>query len=1033
MQSSSREFRHSVRHLPAIKKQASSRPGLFQALLVAWDLFSTSILKFKLFGAVDPEAPGKSVLYFMDLSERLLDLWFKERSFDVTMLWAYLIHSRVVDSKTHRRPQQSTSILLMDGMRDYLFGELPHHKLGAGILYTSRQLDALRLLEDRVKDAVHRKLQNALRRYQSFPLASEATLLLRRETGWLQRIGAAAPEAVFPALFTDKLLPSVQVTGYFLRGERGEEVKTGIFGDGISDELLEELKAGLPAHSALLQLTMVDAWAWHTRSRDPRDSEPAGQRILGETQGQRRLSATVGSASQSAPLPPRSAYAEPADGSSVADASSEQHLEQRGESSPTEFFEQPSAPSCFGEGAASSQPHGLCADPVALDSYLPVTTATQLLNVELRWDPSLLNAIGRTVVLLSDVVDLDNADLHGPEGDPAFDLDVHALLLLPVRDFTGAEGLAQDVVRMVSSGPASSRLPGGGQTTSERAKQLLNPRRVKVLGTARWVGGSAPKLLLGEFGVGICTKGLQDALALLEKGFVLVHLSIAGLSRGFQKSMHSVGETAEAGTGGSLNARRGAEAKATTAGQMSAATGRVWGISAKEAFRRFLRRTKGGAARIVYMQTSAEDGIKAAAEKSQRREGRVPFTGMVISNACVVAFFVLVILYLQWTKRADMPWWITCLCMRSAPWLLADENLDASSVSSSEKEESCNCSDAGDAQVSTAATDEFPVRRKRSSSLTSCRLGAAIAHKASCYPVSVCPPMSEGEQHAASQSYFLSPLAPLPVLKNPRRRTLRAAVAMQRCVKLKRNHGLAASSPESIPCPVGRVSCVSPPQQYRSARKSPSVVGSPLEPYPGPTHVANRLLSGLDWAQKERENSDVNAAVALQSAPRGGDPRIQNYTNGERGDGGAYGAPSKQGRAPWSLEGKAGQKSSRRRGLAFGCRSHTKDNACVSTDSRDAGLLGEQVLGGGGRTAFSKWGWREESVAIPVSSEAAGKSIHLPEYADKRASSKDGVPSEQAQEPHKEEPEGMGQNEEECDLELVVRFVDSDGRRASWV
>lgn len=103
MQSKSREFRHSVRHLPVIKKQASSRPGLFQALLVAWDLFSTSILKFKLFGAVDPEAQGKSVLYFMDLSERLLDLWFKERSFDVTMLWAYLIHGRVLDGKTHRR------------------------------------------------------------------------------------------------------------------------------------------------------------------------------------------------------------------------------------------------------------------------------------------------------------------------------------------------------------------------------------------------------------------------------------------------------------------------------------------------------------------------------------------------------------------------------------------------------------------------------------------------------------------------------------------------------------------------------------------------------------------------------------------------------------------------------------------------------------------------------------------------------------------------------------------------------------------
>lgn len=501
------------------------------------------------------------------------------------------------------RPQQSTSILLMDGMRDYLFGELPHHKLGAGILYTSRQLDALRLLEDRVKDAVHRKLQNALRRYQGFPLASQASLLLRREA---QHAGADTPEAVFPALFKDKLLPSVQVTGYFLRGERGEEVKAGIFGDGISDELLEELKAGLPAHSALLQLTMVDAWAWHTRGRDVRDHpEPEGHSFSREASRKRRLSATVGSTHQGEALASRNLYAEAVDGNGRTDFPERTFSENR-KSGPADFFGQHSPPSCLRDGAVFRR--GLCADPVALDSYLPVTTATQLLNVELRWDPSLLNPIGRTVVLLSDVVDLDNADLHGPEGDPAFDLDVHALLLLPVRDFAGAEGLAQDVVRMVSSAPASWRL-AGGQTASEQGARLLNPRRVKVLGTARWVGGSAPKLLLGEFGVGICTKGLQDALALLQKGFVLVHLSIAGLARGFQKALNPTADSAEAGTGESASARRGLEAKAA-AGQMPAAGGRMWGLSAKEAFRRFLRRTKGGAARIVYMQTSAEDGIK---------------------------------------------------------------------------------------------------------------------------------------------------------------------------------------------------------------------------------------------------------------------------------------------------------------------------------------------------------------------------------------------------------------------------------------
>lgn len=415
----------------------------------------------------------------------------------------------------------------------------------------------------------------------------------------------------------------------------------------------------------------------------------------------------------------------------------------------------------------------------------------------------------------------------------------------------------------------------------------------------------------------------------------------------------------------------------------------------------------------------------------------MPFTGMVISSACVVAFFVLVILYLQWTKRADVPWWITCLWTRSAPWLLADENVDASSVSSSEKDESCNCSDAGDAQVSTAATDEFPSRRKRSSSLTSCRLGAPIVRKASCYPGSVCPPAIEGEEHAASQSYFLSPLAPLPVLKKPKRRTLRTAVAAQRCVKFRKHCSLAAPQGhlQSAPSTVPRRSL--PPQFCDPTQGSPTAVGVPVDPYRGPPpHAANRLLTRLEWARKERESSDANAAAALQSSRRGRSVGgLQNCPKGGRREAAGSAPCPRQSQSPPTPEGKTGLKAGRRRGRAFGCRTHTKEEACVPTvlqDTQPGG--GGQVMGGRGTTSCP-WSGREGDAAGtgPAANEEAAGRIRLSDYRGSRGGGEQGVRLGNAQDLAKGEAQGVGPSGEECDVELVVRFIGSDGRRASWV
>ncbi|CBZ55129.1 hypothetical protein NCLIV_055540 [Neospora caninum Liverpool] len=779
LQTSSREFSYSVRHLPAVRKQVSSRTGLFQALLVTWDLFATSILKFKLFKVGGPEAlmtHGQKSRYFMDLAEHLLDLWFSERAFFAPLMWAYGSFAPVVNDAPFRRPQQSTSILLMDGMKDYLFGERPHHQMGAGLLYTSRQLDALRWLEGRVKEAVYQKLQKALRRFQGFPVVSSSSAPFYR--GHRSHAAGDVPFLDhFPALFRDKRLPTVQVTGYFLRGERGDEVKAGVFGDKIADDRVEELMAGLPAHSALLQLTMVDAWAWN-RCTDE------------------------GGANGECP-------------------------EAR----------------AGGRAAPSWSPYGvrLQDDSAPLGRYLPVSTASQLLNIELRWDPSLLNAAGRTVVLLNDIVGLDSAGVQGPEADPAMDLDVHAVLLLPVRDFSSAEDVRRDVVRLVSS-----RTPSRLYAKSAQQSGLLDPSRVKILGTARWVGSNQPRLLLGEFGRGISSRGVQGSLDLLERGSILVHISIAGIARKFRvPEDKSSGQTADDGVGsGAGTAQDGQNAaRARTAflggaeeAGLGAAAQAGWGMTAKEAYRRLVRRTQGGPARVVYVQTSVEEFPKAKADKKkQRRGGRIPWMAVAISNMCVFFFFLIIFVYLHWRRHVDLPWWLKCVCTSAAPWM---EDDDASEAADSDNQrESCDSSCEGSESVdersysSTADPDGFSSARERSSSLTSWSLGGCPS-RASRYPTAASVPREGGSPF---DSYFQSPLSLVPLVTE-------------------------------LPSVMGR--------EFSGSAAVPLGCGWPGGAVQSPLYVLYRAqLPHLEWARRERESAHASfprrGSLGL-SLPRGG-------------------------------------------------------------------------------------------------------------------------------------------------------------------
>ncbi|RQX72546.1 putative transmembrane protein [Toxoplasma gondii CAST] len=910
LMTSSREFSYSLRHLPAVRKQVSSRTGLFQALLVTWDLFATSIVKFKLFEVEDPSALttlGQQSRYFMDLAKHVLDLWFSERAFFVPLMWAYGSFAPVVNDAPFRRPQQSTSILLMDGMRDYLFGERPHHQMGAGMLYTSRQLDALRWLENHVKDAVYHKLRKALRRFQGFPMVSSSSTLFDRE-----RRSPFVSENVpfvdhFPALFRDKRLPTVQVTGYFLRGERGDEVKAGVFGDNIADERMEELMAGLPAHSALLQLTMVDAWAW-TRCDDYEDASH------GDGGAQRNHTALTG---------------------------------------------QSWAP-C---------PKGSQDFAVPLGRYLPVSTASQLLNIELRWDPSLLNAAGRTVILLNDIVDLDSASVQSAEADPATDLDIHAVLLLPVQDFTSTEDVRRDVVRLVSC-----HTPCHLYAKSSQPSGILDPSRVKILGTARWVGSDQPRLLLGEFGRGISSQGVQGSLDLLEKGHILVHISITGVARAPRKPEDATSDkspqaaaAADGASPGSANGqgngkstprdRHGVSGGGGEAG-LGAHPATGWGITAKEAFRRLMRRTHGGPARVVYIQLSAEELRKAKVDKKkQRRGGRIPWVAVAISNMCVVFFFLIIFMYLQWRRHVDLPWWLKCVCTSAAPWVEEDDSSEA--ADSDNPVESCDtCEDSSsedDRSYSSAVDpDGFAkYRRERSASIGSCGLAGSDLSRASRYPTAASVPRKGGS--GPYDSYFQSPLSLAPFV-----------------TELSSTSAALRDFSGNVGMPLGTWS--------GSAYRSPLCM------------LYRTQLPHLEWAMRERGSAHASF------------PRLPSTSLYARG---GYGGRHMSTEFWWPSWNKAVRSNTAGGKIEGGRRpANTFPGSLEDGDETDDAGTPEQV---------------ENDLCSGAGEERLEK-----ERAEK-------VKDEEGEKVETEEMEEKHGTAEGCDYELVVRFVDSRERRSSWV
>lgn len=94
-------FRYSMSYIGGGTQIVRNVRSLFEALAVVWEIFSTAILREQLFGMNTLELyrlQRSDPLFWPTLAERLLDVWFRERSTNISLLWTYMNLASLVDT-----------------------------------------------------------------------------------------------------------------------------------------------------------------------------------------------------------------------------------------------------------------------------------------------------------------------------------------------------------------------------------------------------------------------------------------------------------------------------------------------------------------------------------------------------------------------------------------------------------------------------------------------------------------------------------------------------------------------------------------------------------------------------------------------------------------------------------------------------------------------------------------------------------------------------------------------------------------------
>lgn len=94
-------FRYTMNYIGSGTHIVHTVRSLFEAIAVVWEIFSTAILREHLFGMNTLELyrlQRSDPLFWPTLAERLLDVWQRERSTSISVLWTYMNLASLVDT-----------------------------------------------------------------------------------------------------------------------------------------------------------------------------------------------------------------------------------------------------------------------------------------------------------------------------------------------------------------------------------------------------------------------------------------------------------------------------------------------------------------------------------------------------------------------------------------------------------------------------------------------------------------------------------------------------------------------------------------------------------------------------------------------------------------------------------------------------------------------------------------------------------------------------------------------------------------------
>ncbi|PHJ17846.1 transmembrane protein [Cystoisospora suis] len=256
--------------------------------------------------------------------------------------------------------------------------------------------------------------------------------------------------------------------------EQEEKVQVaGIFGNEVTQAVLEQLKRDVPPGGILVQVSLVDVGAWDQRKKEQGSNEgEGGEQRFHHNTGILSLPTECGRGSGCRPTYER--LKEERDRRSDCREGRSSHCHphpkriSRNGSSERESYT-----------SSSVHTNSTTSSPMPL-TYVPVTLAMRMLQLDLKSDPALEKVRGRASPLIMDTVDLDSAEMFDRDKNPRQDHDVHIYISMPLAEFLekgGKQGMKDELFATISRHP---------KRWIAAASRTISYDRLRIQGVGKW-------------------------------------------------------------------------------------------------------------------------------------------------------------------------------------------------------------------------------------------------------------------------------------------------------------------------------------------------------------------------------------------------------------------------------------------------------------------------------------------------------------------------------------------------------------------